>query len=81
LFLISTMAMHTHNLQSDPRASLLITQPTGAAIRWRPVGSTLMGEAHRLDAGDIGHGARRPTSRGTSEPATGSTSTISASGA
>ena len=27
IFLISTMAMHTHNLQSDPRASLLVTQP------------------------------------------------------
>lgn len=26
-FLISTMAMHTQNLQADPRASLLITQP------------------------------------------------------
>src|ERR1700756_3793922 len=26
LFLISTMAMHTQNLQADPRASLLITQ-------------------------------------------------------
>ena len=36
-FLISTMAMHTHNLQADPRASLLVTQqnvggdPLGAA--------------------------------------------------
>jgi len=27
VFLISTMAMHTHNLQADPRASLLVTQP------------------------------------------------------
>ena len=26
IFLISTMAMHTQNLQSDPRASLLVTQ-------------------------------------------------------
>jgi putative heme iron utilization protein len=26
LFLISTMAMHTQNLQADPRASLLVTQ-------------------------------------------------------
>jgi putative heme iron utilization protein len=37
LFLISTMAMHTQNLQQDPRASLLVTQaeaggdPLGAA--------------------------------------------------
>src|SRR5579872_5393006 len=27
IFLISTMAMHTHNLRMDPRASLLVTQP------------------------------------------------------
>lgn len=27
IFLISTMAMHTHNLQADARASLLVTQP------------------------------------------------------
>ena len=26
-FLISTMAMHTQNIQADPRASLLVTQP------------------------------------------------------
>ena len=27
IFLISTMAMHTQNLQADSRASLLVTQP------------------------------------------------------
>jgi heme iron utilization protein len=27
IFLISTLAMHTQNLQADPRASLLVTQP------------------------------------------------------
>src|SRR6202158_6224337 len=27
IFLISTMAMHTQNLQANPHASLLITQP------------------------------------------------------
>ncbi len=27
VFLISTMAMHTQNLQADPRASLLVTEP------------------------------------------------------
>src|ERR1700680_2229182 len=27
IFLISTMAMHTQNLQANPRASLLVTQP------------------------------------------------------
>ena len=30
VFLISTMAMHTQNLQADPRASLLVTQPDAA---------------------------------------------------
>lgn len=45
-FLISTMAMHTHNLQADPRASLLVTQqdvvgdPLGAA-RVTAVGNVL----------------------------------------
>jgi putative heme iron utilization protein len=28
IFLISTMAMHTQNLQADPRASLLVNQPS-----------------------------------------------------
>src|SRR6202171_4527908 len=32
-FLISTMAMHTQNLQADPRASLLITQEAAEANR------------------------------------------------
>jgi heme iron utilization protein len=27
IFLVSTMAMHTQNVQADPRASLLVTQP------------------------------------------------------
>ena len=29
IFLVSTMAMHTQNLQADPRASLLVTQSDG----------------------------------------------------
>src|ERR1035437_3069927 len=34
IFLISTMAMHTQNLQADPRASLFVTEPaaTGDAL-------------------------------------------------
>src|ERR1043165_7332701 len=42
IFLISTMAMHTQNLQTDPRASLLVTQDDGGA----PLGAsrvTLLG--------------------------------------
>ena len=51
LFLISTMAMHTQNLQTDPRASLLVTQPDAA----EPLASgrvTLLGEARPLTAAE-----------------------------
>jgi heme iron utilization protein len=48
LVLISSMAVHTQNLLEDPRASLLVIQPTAgdplAAGRL-----TLMGEARRVD--------------------------------
>ncbi len=52
IFLISTMAMHTQNLQADPRASLLVTQsgagdPLGAA-RITLVGSVLSVAAPEL---------------------------------
>jgi putative heme iron utilization protein len=54
LFLISTMAMHTHNLLADVRASLLVTQPgwTGDPLAAGRV--TVMGEAQRLAAAEIG---------------------------
>ncbi|MHB8215359.1 MAG: HugZ family pyridoxamine 5'-phosphate oxidase [Candidatus Sulfotelmatobacter sp.] len=45
IFLISTMAMHTQNLQADPRASLLVTQPDASGD---PLGAsrvTVMGNA------------------------------------
>lgn len=45
IFLISTMAMHTQNLQADPRASLLVTQQ---ATDGEPLGAsrvTLVGNA------------------------------------
>ncbi|MGC2197409.1 MAG: DUF2470 domain-containing protein [Terriglobales bacterium] len=48
IFLISTMAMHTQNLQADPRASLLVTQPEEAGD---PLGAsriTLIGNVHRI---------------------------------
>jgi len=51
LLLISTMAMHTQNLQADPRASLLVTQPDAV----EPLASgrvTLIGEARKLDEPD-----------------------------
>ncbi len=47
IFLISTMAMHTQNLQADPRASLLVTQPDASgdplgASRVTLVGNVLL---------------------------------------
>ncbi len=52
LFLISTMAMHTQNLQADSRASLLVTQPESGSD---PLGSarvTLVGNGIRVPAED-----------------------------
>ena len=48
IFLISTMAMHTQNLQADARASLLVTQDDGSGD---PLGAsrvTLVGNAAHL---------------------------------
>jgi hypothetical protein len=53
IFLISTMAMHTQNLQADPRASLLITQPEFGSD---PLGAsrlTLVGNAVPLPKPDV----------------------------
>src|SRR5271166_1699429 len=48
VFLISTMAMHTQNLQADPRASLFVTEPGASGD---PLGSsrvTLIGSVSRI---------------------------------
>jgi putative heme iron utilization protein len=59
LVLISSMAMHTQNLQADPRASLLVTQPglvrepheaDDPLARAR---LTLMGDAHVVPPGEV----------------------------
>jgi len=53
IFLISTMAMHTQNLEADPRASLLITQPDTSGD---PLGAsrvTLLGNVARISGGEI----------------------------
>jgi len=53
IFLISTMAMHTQNLQSDPRASLLVTQPAGDGD---PLGAsrvTLVGNVQTMSEGEV----------------------------
>src|SRR5271167_3196736 len=39
VFLISTMAMHTQNVQADPRSSLLVASPMPSAIPWEHPGS------------------------------------------
>src|ERR1700692_3849477 len=47
VFLISTMAMHTQNVQADPRSSLLVTQPDASGD---PLGAsrvTLLGNVLR----------------------------------
>src|SRR5262245_28730894 len=48
LFLISSMAMHTQNLQADPRASLLVTQPGAVDDPLASGRVTLMGTAARV---------------------------------
>jgi len=53
IFLISTMAMHTQNLQADPRASLLVTQEDAGND---PLGTsrvTLIGSALPLPAPEV----------------------------
>jgi putative heme iron utilization protein len=53
IFLISTMAMHTQNLLSDPRASLLVTQADGEGD---PLGAsrvTLIGNVQTIPQSEI----------------------------
>jgi heme iron utilization protein len=53
IFLISTMAMHTQNLQADARASLLVTQDDGGGD---PLGAsrvTLVGNASRIPEAEV----------------------------
>src|SRR5882672_5665057 len=59
LLLISAMAMHTQNLEADPRTSLLVTQANlspGVKESSDPLAAsrlTLMGEARRLDGSGV----------------------------
>ena len=57
LFLISTMAMHTQNLQADPRASLLVAEQAPGRDPLAVGRVTVMGEAGPVPAAD-GAGAR-----------------------
>ena len=54
LFLISTMAMHTQNLQADTRASLLVVRDPAALDVLGAARVTLIGEAKPLPAADLG---------------------------
>jgi heme iron utilization protein len=54
LFLISAMAMHTQNLEADPRASLLVTQPDWSGDPLAAGRLTLMGAARKLDPAQAG---------------------------
>jgi putative heme iron utilization protein len=49
LLLISSMAMHTQNLEADDRASLLVAQPGWSGDPLAAARLTLMGRARRLD--------------------------------
>jgi putative heme iron utilization protein len=53
LMLISTMAMHTQNLEADPRASLLVTQPDWSGDPLAAGRLTLMGQARTVDAEQV----------------------------
>jgi heme iron utilization protein len=53
LALISGMAMHTRNLEADPRASLLVNQPGREDDPLAAARATLVGEARPLAAPDL----------------------------
>ena len=58
IFLISTMAMHTQNLQEDARASLLVTQPEASGD---PLGAgrvTLVGNVAAIAGPEVGEARR-----------------------
>ena len=58
LFLISTMAMHTQNLQQDARASLLVTQPEAEGDPLGAARVTVVGNAAALATPEVTDGAR-----------------------
>src|SRR5208337_5595618 len=58
IFLISTMAMHTQNLQADSRASLLVTQDDGSGD---PLGAsrvTVMGHVLAIPVPEVAEARR-----------------------
>lgn len=53
LFLISTLAMHTRNLEADPRASLFVAESTAAEDPLAAGRVTLMGTASRAPSAEV----------------------------
>lgn len=53
IFFISSMAMHTHNLRADPRASLLIVQPGALDDALGAARLTLVGEARLAEKSQV----------------------------
>ena len=53
VFFISSMAMHTQNLNQDAHASLLITQPDVAGDPLGAARLTLVGAAHVVEAAEV----------------------------
>ncbi len=58
VFLISTMAMHTQNLQQDRRASLLVTQAEAAGDPLGAARVTLVGDVAPIAAAELGEARR-----------------------
>ena len=58
VFLISTMAMHTQNLQQDGRASLLVTQPEASGDPLGAARVTLVGNVSVVAAAELGEARR-----------------------
>ena len=58
VFLISTMAMHTQNLQQDWRASLLVTQPEASGDPLGAARVTLVGNVSLIAEGEVGEARR-----------------------
>jgi heme oxygenase (biliverdin-IX-beta and delta-forming) len=54
LFLVSSLAMHTQNLAGDARASLFVAQPGAVPDPLAAARVTVMGEARRVDAAEVG---------------------------
>lgn len=53
IFLISTMAMHTQNLEGDPRSSLFVTEPDPNGDALGSARVTLVGNALRIQSAEL----------------------------